>query len=281
MNKPEAFSEASVAFVGLGLMGGSLAMALRPHFKQVLACDPDPNSRELALQTGLVDRAAAEPDEILAEAAVIILAAPVRAILGTIDRIPDLHPGGAVVMDLGSTKRAISGRLATLPERFEALPAHPLCGKTEAGLLHADPAIFAGAPFVFCETPRTRERARALAALIVAATGARPLWIDPELHDRWAARTSHAPALLAAALVTATPPDALALAGPGFRSSTRLAKSGTAMIGDITATNRAECLAALADIRREIERLEALLVREDREGFDSYWEQARRSAQQL
>ena len=253
-------TDSRVAILGLGLMGGSLALALRGRCRALVGVDPDPATLALARQRHMVEQASADPAEILPQANLIILAAPIRSILALIRRLPALHPGPATVLDLGSTKREIVRALAGLPPRFDPLGGHPMCGKETSGLVHADPALFQGAPFAFTPLPRTSPHARSLAAGLARAIGAHPVWLDAETHDRQVATTSHLPYLLAAALTLATPAEAASLVGPGFRGATRLAASHPGMMSDILASNRAPIQEALNHFRRQLNYLEEELA---------------------
>jgi prephenate dehydrogenase len=246
-----------VAIVGLGLMGGSLALALRDHCQLLLGVDPDPDTLTLAQRRHFAKKISADPAEILPEADVIVLAAPVSAILELIPRLPELHPGSPVVIDLGSTKSEICRRLDQLPERFEPLGGHPMCGKETSGLQNAAANLYQGAPFAFTPLERTSERARAIAVQLARAVGAQALWLEPETHDRWTAATSHLPYLASAALTLATPQDCAPMIGPGFRSATRLAGSSTSMMLDILITNQENVLEALARLRQQLDNLES------------------------
>jgi prephenate dehydrogenase len=269
MNEPpftrsNLLASSRVAVVGLGLMGGSLALALRGHCAEVLGIDPDPAALELALERGAADRVATNPDQLLPDADVVVLAAPVLAILNLLEALPDLHPGSPIVLDLGSTKREIVRTMAQLPQRFDPLGAHPMCGKETNTLRSAEAGLFRGRPFAFTPLERTSQRARQLAQELAAALGAAPLWLDAETHDRWAAATSHAPYLIANALSSATPREAqAALAGSGYQSTTRIAATPPEIMGDILATNREYILGALAVFRAELDRLEAYLADSD------------------
>lgn len=250
----------TAAIVGLGLMGGSLALALRGRCRRLLAVDPDEATRTLARERRIVDAIAARPEEILHEADLVILAAPVLASIDLLERLPELHPGGAVVMDLCSTKTAVSAACKRLPGRFDPLPAHPMCGKETAGLAGADPGLFAGAVLVFTPLERTSPVALDLGEELAAAIGARPLHLDAAVHDAWVARTSHLPYLLSAALAAVTPPEAAPLIGPGFRSTARLAGSDPEMMADILATNRDEVREALRELDSQLKGLAELLI---------------------
>ncbi len=258
MDEP-AFRSTRVAILGLGLMGGSLALALRAQGVTVYAADPDPATRDLAASLGAAERIAAHPQDVLPDADAVILAAPVRAILDLLRGLPHWHPGEAVVMDIGSTKAAICRAMAALPPRFDPIGGHPIAGKAVAGLGHADATLYRGAPFVFTPLERTGAAARAFAKALCRALSAHPLWMDAETHDHWIAATSHLPYLVSLALTLATPEETAPLIGPGFRSTSRLASSSPRMMADIIATNRAPIQEALHRFRAALERIEEII----------------------
>jgi len=248
-----------IAIIGLGLMGGSLALALRGHCRECLAYDPDPETIALALDRMIVDHAADDPAEILVDVDIVILAAPVLAIIDWIERIPALMPKSAIIMDLGSTKDQICRVLETLPPRFDPIGGHPMTGREKSGLQHAQDSLYRGATFALTPLPRTSPRARRLALDIIQAVGAAELWIDPVLHDRYVAATSHTPYIISSALALTMSEESTALSGPGFRSTTRLAASSPALMIEILATNQANILDSLASFRSQLDQLETLL----------------------
>ncbi len=256
-------SECRVAILGLGLMGGSLALALKGRCRAILGCDPDPAALALARERQAADQLAADPAELLPQADLVVLAAPVRAILGLLASLPGLHPGPAVVLDLGSTKRAVVAAMSGLPERFDPLGGHPMCGRERGTLAAADPGLFQGRTFAFTALPRTSRRACELAEELACAIGAQPLWLDPETHDRWTASSSHLPYLAANALAAVTPPEVAPMVGTGFLSTTRLAVSPVEMMLDVVLTNRENVLPALVRLRGQLERLETSLKQND------------------
>jgi prephenate dehydrogenase len=270
-----------VAILGLGLMGASLALALRGQCAGLLGADPDPETLEIARSRGVVDRASRNPASLLAEADLIVLAAPVRPNLELLRSLHRLHTGSAVVIDLSSTKAEVYEAMRALPARFDPLGGHPMCGKERSGIVHAESGLYQGAPFVFTPLERTSQKARQLGAAMAHAVGAYPLWLDPATHDRWAAATSHLPYLLSVCLALATPLEAAPLVGPGFRSTTRLAASSPGMMLDVLSTNRPEILASLARLRAQIERVERQLAGEEDQRLQSTLVEAAARRQEL
>ncbi len=263
MSQGQLLSSMKVAVVGLGLMGGSLAMALRGKCARITGLDRDPETCAEAMQRAIVDQASYEANRIMPEANLIILALPVCAIQDFLTEIPSYHPGKAVIIDLGSTKARILEDMAELPEQFDPLGGHPMCGKEKSGLAYADPTIFMGAPFAFTPLPRTSPSTRALAEELAAAVGSHPLWLNAETHDRWVAATSHLPYLLSAALAASLLAEAAPLIGPGYRSASRLAGSSPEMMIDILKTNRENILGAMEGYRNRLAQVEELLRQEE------------------
>ena len=267
-------SRATVAIIGLGLMGGSLAMSLRGHCARLLGIDLDPQVLDLARQIQLADDLTLHPETLLPQADVVILATPVGSILRLLDSLPAYHPGSAVVMDLGSTKVEICSKMKTLPERFDPIGGHPMCGKENISLNNAEAGLFKDAVFAVSTLSRSSERAKQLALEIIQVIQARPLWIDPHQHDEWVAATSHMPYLLACALALATPLQAAPLAGSGYRSTARLSATPTGMMSDILATNSENILRALRLLQNQIAAMETLLDQKNTKDLNILLEQA-------
>jgi prephenate dehydrogenase len=276
-DSPAFFPRATVVIAGLGMMGGSLALALRGKCASLLGLDTDPEAVSLALQMNTVDSASTAPAELIPRADCIVLATPVLQIIRLLESIPDLHPNGAIVIDLGSTKALIVESMAKLPPRFDPIGGHPMCGKEKGGLAHAEASLFQGATFAFTPLTRTSTRARSAANELAGILGAIPFWVDPAVHDRWAAATSHLPYLAACALAAVVQPESAPLAGPGYRGATRLAESPLGMMTDILVSNLQNVIGSLRDYRHELERIETLLAAGDLAGLQ---ERLSRSAEQ-
>jgi prephenate dehydrogenase len=280
MDEDGFFIEQRICIVGLGLMGGSLALALRGYCTRILGVDPDPSTLALAQKKNTVDFASGHLVEALSQADLVILAAPVRANLALLETIPQVHPKPLAVIDLSSTKTAIVAGMDNLPEGFSALGGHPMCGKEKAGLTHADAKLFWDSTFALTETKRTTPELCDLAEQIIQIIGAQALWIDAATHDHWAAATSHMPYLISAALAASTPQEVSPLLGPGFISTSRLAASDTTMMLDILTTNQEQVLRALSRYRVALEEIEFCL-QENPERLRPYLENARQARESI
>ncbi|HWQ83676.1 MAG TPA: prephenate dehydrogenase/arogenate dehydrogenase family protein [Anaerolineales bacterium] len=239
-------SEARIAILGLGLMGGSLAYDLAGKCAALVGVDPDLETQNLARASGCFQAVYARPTEIYSSVDVWILAAPVRAILTILAELPGWDSRSGIVLDIGSTKTQILAAMEELPVRFDPLGGHPMCGKETGSYASAGPGLFQGAAFAWCRLERTSPEAIQLATALTAAIGGIPRWLSAADHDRWTAATSHLPYLIASALAGTTPGDAAPLIGPGFQSTTRIAGSPPEMMLDVLLTNRQQILAAAA-----------------------------------
>ncbi len=261
------FLNYKIAIWGLGLMGGSLALALRGRCSMLLGIDQDPATLALAREKNIVDRCSQYPGEILPMADLVVLALPVRSILAALKELPGLHPGSSLVLDLGSTKAEIVAAMQKLPERFEPLGGHPMCGKEQSSLFFAEAGLYQGAAFVFTPVERTTERAKQLGQQLAQGIGAIPLLLEPDLHDRWVASTSHLPYLASNALAAITSPDAAPLVGSGFRSTTRLSPSSLPMMLDIIMTNRQNIIKNLSRYQALIKNISEMISANDEVGL--------------
>ena len=270
----------TVTIVGLGLMGGSLALALRDCSVRLVAVEPDAATRERALAQGLVDNATADLASGVSGADLVVLAAPVGAILDLLPAVAAACPDSCTILDLGSTKGAVVAAMDRLPAGTQAVGGHPMCGKEMAGLAAAEADLYVGQTFFLCRSARTSPEAEAMAEALVAAAGAQPWWIEPEEHDRLVALVSHMPYFAAAALMAEAAAVATAgeqvwrAAAGGFRDTSRLAGSEPRMIGDIARTNRAAILEALRSYQSRVGEVIALLESDD-DGALSAWLAAR------
>jgi prephenate dehydrogenase len=252
-----------IGIVGLGLIGGSIALAARQIWPSSLVIAVDNKDvLETAMRLHAID-VAADDLIVLAEADLVILAAPVRQNLALLAELDENVRQPAVVTDTGSTKRDIVAAAKRLPARFTFIGGHPLGGAAKSGLEHARPDLFKGRPWLF--TPSGDGSGEALDKLLsfVRALGAEPKVVGVAAHDRLLAYLSHLPQLTASALMgvvgEAVGDEGLALAGRGLTDTTRLASSPAEIWKDIAATNADEIgpaldelIALLQDLRRDL-----------------------------
>lgn len=251
MEELRMLKDKTVCIVGLGLMGGSLGLALHGKCHRVLGVARRPETVELAVSMGAVDEAAAEMSTLLPRADIAVLATPVRTILALIPRVAQLMRPGTLLTDLGSTKTEIVAAMSVVRGDIDVIGGHPLCGREVSGLEAARSDLYQNKVFVLTPLDRTSPVAVALAQALVVSIGARPIAIQADRHDRLVAAVSHLPYLQSAALATVAGAQAAAdsltweLAATGFRDTSRLAASDVDMMLDIAMTNRAN-VAALA-----------------------------------
>ena len=258
--------EARIAIIGLGLMGGSLGLALDGLCARRIGVVRGKETAEQAVRLGAVDSATTDLREGVEQADLVVMSTPVRAILSSIEEVGAYMRPGAVLLDMGSTKRVVVEAMDRLPEHVAAVGGHPMCGKEVGGLSNAEAALYRGATFVLTPTKRTTGEALSLVQELIEGVGAHPLVLDAAQHDRAAALISHLPYLLAASLVHAEARAAEAdpvtdqLAASGFRDTTRVAASERDMILDTLLTNREAIQASLDAFERQLEEARNLLA---------------------
>lgn len=243
INEPRAADEPPpferIAIVGFGLIGGSLALAIRQRWRRglIVAVDRKP-VLEAAMRQHAAD-VAADDLGMVSEADLIVLAAPVRQNLQVLEQLPSFVRTPAVITDVGSTKAEIVRSARSLPDHLSFVGGHPLAGSAAGGLSAARSDLFSGRPWIL--TTPAREEALARLEALIGELGARPLRMDADAHDTLLAYLSHLPQLTASALMHVVGQRAqesgLALAGRGLRDTTRLAFSPPDIWRDVAATN--------------------------------------------
>ena len=282
MDKPGfTLKDANIALIGLGLMGGSLALSLKERCHHLSAYDPHLPTLELARRQEIAHVAEGDPAKVLADVDLVILACPVPAIVDWLARLPEYIQHPCIVLDIGSSKRTIVSALETLPANFDPVGGHPICGRERLSLENAERFLYREAPFVLTPLERTSENARSATLQIIEALGAKPIWLDAEAHDRILAATSHLPYLLSSALALATLNDAAPLIGPGFRSTSRLAGTPSSMMLGVLQSNADNVLASIVSFRQSLDVLESALRSENRDALQSALNQSRTHYQTL
>ena len=234
----------TVVIAGVGLIGGSFALALRKAgFAGKILGVSSPATIEAALNAGVI-HAGVSLEQACAEADLFYLAQPIRPILKTIATIADMIRPECLVTDAGSTKSEIVTFATQRLTRCQFLGGHPMAGKTSRGVAVADADLFQGRPYVL--TPNNKFDLETPAALHLVSwlekIGAIPIVLSAEEHDRTVALTSHLPQLASSALAATLAAkldndNQLRVAGPGLSDTTRLAQSSIEIWEDILATN--------------------------------------------
>ncbi len=244
------YSPKQITIYSVGLLGGSLGLALRSSgWKGRIVGLSSGRNLEAALELGAIDEGGSydDLDNVVQETDLLFLCSPITAIIETIHRLGKLKlPKGLVITDIGSTKRAvIAAAKEALPDSVHFVGGHPLAGSEKSGSEHSDPYLFQNAVYVL--TPWSGEASseeNALAAFLSRWLGCRNLFLPPDVHDSIAGAVSHLPQILSVALANVahdceeTTPGTLRLAAGGFRDMTRIAASPFGMWRDIIATNK-------------------------------------------
>lgn len=282
-----------VLIVGLGLIGGSIGLALRRWAEErkidgrkpleVTGFDPNLDHQRAAERLGAVDKGAWDLTKAVREADIVVLATPVNAMNEVMQDIaPNLKPG-AIVTDTASTKsRVLDWASEILPSSVNFVGGHPMAGKTQS-IEGAEADLFAGA--TWCITPSVRASEDAVRTVLgmVAATGAEPFFIDPGEHDAYVAGVSHLPFSISAALMNAVARDTSwremkTLTAGGFRDTTRLSAGSPAMHRDILLTNREAVLRWIDGFSDTLGELRQVLASSDDEvatRLDAFFSEAR------
>jgi len=261
-----------VTVVGLGLMGGSLALAIRRFLPEVevIGVDFPPALAEAKARHAI--NHALTPQELpqaVAGSDLVFLATPIKVILELIPKVAPHMQEGAILTDLGSTKTEIC-RLARerVPNGVRFIGGHPLTGAEGKGIARADPFLFQNALYVLCPLPGVEGALPPLRGFL-ERLGAIVVELAPEEHDRIAAYVSHLPQLLAVALVNLVGREEgfLRFAAGGFRDLTRIASSPFGIWEDILSTNAPFIKKALGDLLSELSQLGERLEVGPREEF--------------
>jgi prephenate dehydrogenase len=244
-----------IGVVGLGLIGGSLALGLREKHA-IRGYDPDSRTRDAARAAGID---LADDLEGVLPADAVIVATPLGAVVPTLQALLP-HSGRAVLFEVGSLKRDVAALAEAAPADARIVGLHPMAGSTASGIGSADPAMFRGRPFLVVPTARSDDAAMAVAAELARDVGGAVTVCSPQIHDRAIAAVSALPLAVAIALGrvarAASPIPFDAVAGTGIRDATRLAATPVELaLPLLSAPGLAEHIASLRASLGDIERV--------------------------
>jgi prephenate dehydrogenase len=272
-----------IAIVGLGLIGGSIALAVRERWpaSRVIAVDR-PAVLAHAISTGAID-SMCESVAAIPAADLVVLAAPVRQNIDLLAEVGRTLKQPTVVTDVGGTKHSIVTAAQTLPETVTFVGGHPLGGAERGGFGFARPDLFVGRPWIFTpDGPRSKDAVERLSRF-VTRLGARPATSTAEEHDQLMAFLSHLPQLAVTALMDvvghSVPDDRLQLAGQGLVDTTRLASSPASVWRDICTTNPDAIGAALDQLIARLQEMRTAVQHGDT--IDRFFDGAARARAEL
>lgn len=260
----------NVAIIGVGLIGGSIGLALakRKLAGRIVGIGRTPSSLERALRLGCVQEISTSVAVGVKQAELVVVCTPVERIAEHVAEVGRYCPDDCVITDAGSTKADWIGRAeAALSERFSGrLPfvgSHPIAGSEKTGPEAADAELFQDRVSVVTPTEHSDERVTETICSFWQALGSRVVRMSPDEHDAALAYSSHLPHVVAAALAAATPIDALDLTGGGWQDSTRIAAGDPELWRQILLSNRLCTLKAVADFERVLVGFRAALESQD------------------
>ena len=277
-------SRTRVAILGLGLIGGSLGLALRqagPEQVEVTGFARRATTGELALQMGAVDKLADTPQAAVQDADFVFLCTPVLQMLPMAEAVLTVMKSGAVLTDVGSTKGWFVQKIRSLlPQHIHYIGGHPMAGRERSGMEAAQADLFRDKWFIFTPLPDTPPALMERLRQLIQLTGAKTAELDEQTHDQVTAVISHVPHVVAAGLVqllrTQNDPALTArFIGGGFRDTTRIASSDADMWADICITNGENIAAELDATVKLLGNMATMIRAGDRQGVHEYFTQAK------
>jgi len=261
-----------IAIIGLGLIGGSIGLALKRAGSdgvELVGYARRPETADRALQLGAIDRVEGSLASAVGHAALVVLATPTMSVKEILAQIGSHLPAGCVVTDMASTKvQVMKWAEESLPQSVSFVGGHPMAGKELSGIEVADAELFRGC--TYCIVPGHGASDDAVQAIVdlVNRIGARPVFVNAAEHDQFVAGISHLPLVLASALVMATTRNPhwskmSELASTGYQGATRLASQHPRMNRDICLTNGENIVAWIDEFTRELQRFRTLIAEGD------------------
>ena len=281
MSKPMKFKQ--LGLIGCGLMGASFAMALQKHklVEKVIGFSPSQRTRERALQLGVIHQAATSAEQAVQGCDIVLLAVPVSRTAECLQAMAPFLSPDSLLMDVGSTKTdVVAAAMAHLGERLNCfVPAHPIAGKAQAGVDHAQADLYHDRRAILTPLAQTGAVQLENAQQVWTAIGSHVSLMNPQDHDATFAAVSHVPHLLAFAAVNALSAQDqgaafLKMAGPGFRDFSRIAASDPAVWRDILSANQAEVLKQTSLFRAALDDFEKAIQNNDLQALRQLIDQA-------
>lgn len=274
-----------IAIIGIGLVGGSIALGLKCHFGSkitILGSCNDLRRAKLAKKEGIIDEVLRKDQPIPQNTKLIIIATPVVTIPNVLRFLARCTPADTLIIDVGSTKQAICQQAEKiLPRPRSFLGTHPMAGGEEAGFENASANLFRNKPWIICPTKTTRTNDIKLVSRLVEILGGLPIILTSTMHDQVVTWASHLSLVFSSILVETIAKQSnwkliAKVASSGFRDTTRLASFNPNLKADIVATNKENILAALETTKQEIDLFAKLLKEDKNERIFAYFNRSKR-----
>ncbi len=272
-----------ITIIGLGLIGASLAMAIKKKRLPVRIIGTSRRERTIktALKRRMIDQGVPDPKKAVSGSDLVIIAVPISRMVHTLKMIaPHLKPG-AIVTDVGSTKEMIVGAAEKIvPKGRFFVGGHPMAGSEHTGIDSARADLFEGNPYILTPTKKTNAAALLVLGSFLKRLNVRLIKLPPARQDTLVAGISHLPLAVAASLTSAIcsfkdKGDFAAVASSGFRDTTRVA-SGDPILGlDLFATNKKAVLTMIRSFKRSLDELEENIIKGDSTGIFKFLRRAK------
>jgi len=255
-----------VAIVGTGLIGGSLALAIKKKglAQEVVGVSRHQQSLNLAKRMGAIDRGSRDLG-IIRGSELLILATPIEVMLSLAPKIAKFVSDDCLVTDTGSTKNVLVNKLEELFVNF--VGSHPLAGSEKTGIANAGADLLRHSLCILTPTKRTPQQALRKITLFWQKLGARIVLVEPRLHDKILSFTSHLPHMVAFSLLNAIPPNFLKFSAGGLKDMTRIASSDAQLWADIFLSNRRNVLRAISLFQANLLQIKQAIQDGDRESL--------------
>ncbi len=269
----------AVTIIGVGLLGGSLALAMKTRnlADTVRGVGRSPRTLDQAAALGIIDAAFFDPAEACRGADLVVVCTPAAGVPTILDAIRPACSPSALVTDVASTKAVICAHAArTWPAPLRFVGSHPMAGSEKSGPEFATPSLYEGCVTIVDAAPRATD-ARARITTLWEAVGARVVPLEPALHDALVARTSHIPHIVAGCIarLAAAAGDVRPVVGAGFRDVTRVADGRPELWRDICLTNPAAIAEGLDALIHDLAEVRRMVDEGHADALEAFFEQAR------
>jgi len=271
-----------ITVVGLGLIGGSLALALKEskQVKTVVGIDPNDDSIKYAFNNGIINEGSSDINEVITDSDIIVISNYVGMIVDTAKSIAKIATDGSIITDVGSVKSSVVSRIETyLPDNLHFVGGHPIAGTENSGVQFADSNLFIDRRCILTPTDKTDFEAKSNVKSMWELVGSHVYEMDPETHDHIFGIVSHLPHVVAYSLMNSVlnaqdSEQLMDFAGGGLKDYTRVAASSPEMWTEIFKANKAQLLKAISSFKISLEEIEASIENDDFDGLREKLEKA-------